>query len=53
MGTKPKTGTKPDMRLKSNKVKYGTVENRDKTAPRGKLNMQQSKKESMQSGSNG
>ena len=36
-GTKPKTSTAPDMRKTENKAKYGTVENRDKTAPRGKL----------------
>lgn len=39
MGGKPKTSTAPDMRKGENREKYKTVENRDKTAPRGKANL--------------
>jgi len=38
MGGKPDRHTAPDMRKAENKAKYGSVENRDKTAPRGKQN---------------
>jgi len=33
---KPKKATAPDMRLAPNKEKYGTIDNRDKTAPKAK-----------------
>ncbi len=36
-GKKPQTHTAADLRLARNKQKYGTVENRDKTSPRGRL----------------
>lgn len=37
-GGPPNPGTGPDMRKEENKKKYGNVANRDKTAPKGKLN---------------
>ena len=40
---KVSTTSAPDMRLAANKEKYGTVTNRDATAPKGKAN-QSSKK---------
>lgn len=41
---KPVKTTAPDMRKTENKQKYGTVANRDATAPRGKDNPKNTKK---------
>lgn len=37
MGGKPKTSTKADMRLKGNKEKYGSADQRDKTQAQARV----------------